>query len=342
MAKQLTHLVLEELSLVDDGANDYSRVLIAKRKPAEPEIDPKTGKPKVKPVSTLGSPTSSNVITGDPATSSPNPGADAGAGVSKIRLAMLQHLPEFADQLIAKALAASPAADPNAAALAAASITEIFMDLAQLSAALEAAEADNVVQKARATAAEARNKELETTITKMKGEHEELITKARGVALQTPEQQEEEFMKGLPASVRDRLLADRAATKIALESVEKMREAGDLTEAIAKAKTIGAPEPDKAGPLLMRVAKGKTTAEDATLLETILKAAGAQAAAGGLFKTAGVPPSGAADMGDPEAALNGKATEIAKARNISHAKAYEAAMTENPELYDQYIAKRRG
>lgn len=339
MAKRLTNLRLNELSLVDEGANEGADIVVIKRKDAD--IDPKTGKPKVKPGSTLGTPSSPNVITGDPATSAPNaganPAADAGAAVAKARLAMLQHLPDFADQLIAKALAASPAADQHAAALAAASITEIFMDLAQLSAALEKAEADNAVLKARAEKAEAENTVHVATIAKQKGDLE-TIQKGRGL---TAEQEDEEFLKGLPAGARDRILADRAATKHALEQVEKMRETTDRTEAIAKARELGAPEPEKSGPLLMRVAKGKTTAEDATELETILKAAGAQAAAGGLFASNGVSTAAAANVGDPEAALSAAADEIAKTEGISKAKAYEKAMAQNPGLYNDYIAKRR-
>jgi hypothetical protein len=315
MPKQLTNLVLEELSLVDEGANEESRVLIAKRKPEE--MDPKTGKPK-KPGSMLGTSSSPGVINGDPATSTPNAGADAGAAVAKARLAMLQHLPDFADQLIAKALAASPAADQNAAALAAASITEIFMDLAQLSAALEKAEADNAVHKARADAAEALVKSHETTIAKMKGDLEE-VQKGRGL---TDEQQDEQFLKGLPEGVRNRIVADRAATKLALESVEKMRSEKEEGEAIAKARTLGVAEPERAGPLLVRVAKGMTTE-------------------GGLYRAHGTNAGAHVDGTDPEAALNAAATEIAKSKGLSHAKAYELAMKENPGLYQAYIAKRR-
>lgn len=337
MPKRLTNLRLNELSLVDEGANEGADIVVIKRKTEPDDIDPKTGKPKAKPGSTLGTPSSPNVITGDPATSTPNAGADTGASVAKARLAMLQHLPDFADQLIAKALAASPAADQHAAALAAASITEIFMDLAQLSAALEKAEADNAVLKARAEKAEAENTVHVATIAKQKTELE-TVQKSRG---QTPEQEDEEFLKGLPAGARDRILADRAATKHALEQVEKMRETTDRTEAIAKARELGAPDPEKSGPLLMRVAKGKTTAEDAVELETILKAAGAQAAAGGLFSVKGVHTADAANVGDPEAALNAAADEIAKTEGISKAKAYEKAMDQNPDLYNAYIAKRR-
>lgn len=333
MPKRLTNLRLHELSLVDEGANDGADIVVIKRKTAPVEIDPKTGKPKKPAGSMLGTASNPAVISGDPATTS----ADAGGAVSKARIAMLQHLPEFADQLIAKALASSPDADPHAAALAAASITEIFMDLAQLSAALEKAEADNAVLKARAEKAEGELVTASTTIEKMKGDLEQ-VQKGRGM---TAEQEDEEFLKGLPAGARDRILADRAATKLALESVEKMRSEKEEGEAIAKARTIGVAEPEKAGPLLVRVAKGKTTAEDVELIETILKSAGAVAKEAGLYRAQGAGAGHAGDAGDPEAALNAAAQEIAKSKGLSAAKAYEQAMKDNPELYSAYIAKRR-
>jgi hypothetical protein len=343
MPKRLTALRLHELSLVDEGANEGADIVVIKRRNVDEhgnELD-EHGKPKKKTGSLTGNPTNPGAIQGDPATSSANAGpAPAGDAVSKIRIAMLQHLPDFATELVAKALAASPAADPNAAALAAASITEIFMDLKELSTALEKAEADNVVLKQRADTAEARVAELETTVTKQKADLE-AVQKGRTTSL-TPEQEDEEFLKSLPAGARNRILADRAATKQALESVEKMREQQDNLEAIAKAREIGTPEPEAIGPLLARVRKGKTTAEDADKLEGVLKAAGAQAREGGLYRSAGVSAGAAANADDPEAQLNAKADEIAKSKGISHAKAYEQAMKDHPELYNAYVAKRRG
>jgi hypothetical protein len=124
------------------------------------------------------------------------------------------------------------------------------------------------------------------------------------------------------------------------EAVTKMRDEAEAKEFIAKAKTLGVGDADKIGGLLLRVTKSKTTAEDAALLESMLKAAGSQEKTAALFKSLG---SDTAVDSDPEALLKAKAEEIAKASGgkLTKEQAYAKAMDENPGLYGEFLAKRR-
>lgn len=218
------------------------------------------------------------------------------------------------------------------------------MDLAQLSAALEKAEGDNAELKALVAKAKKDLEAANETITKMKTELDtanETITKSKGGASLTPEQEDEAFLKSLPAGARDRILAERKTAAENAELVQKMAQKQDETEAIAKARNLGAPEPEKTGPLLVRIQKGKTTPEDAALLETLFKATGEQLKEVGFYKSAGIVlPRAAVD--DPEAQLQAHADEIRKAKpKLTAAQAYEEAMQQYPELYNDYVAKRR-
>lgn len=83
-----------------------------------------------------------------------------------------------------------------------------------------------------------------------------------------------------------------------------------------------------------------TTADDATMLETMLKAAGEQGKTAALFKALG---SDTAVDGEPEAMLKAKADEIEKAAEgkLTKEQAYAKAVEQNPTLYTAYVAKRR-
>ena len=151
---------------------------------------------------------------------------------------------------------------------------------------------------------------------------------------------EEEILKSLPAGIRKRL-EDGKAAEVALAKAKADAEEGD---AITKARAFCPTDADAktVGPLLLRVAKGKTTADDAETLTRLLKSAAAISARSDLFKSLGADAAGDA-VEDPEAILKAKAAEIKKAnKGMTDEAAYSEALDQNPELYSAYIAKRRG
>ena len=205
------------------------------------------------------------------------------------------------------------------------------MDFEELSKALEDAEAKLAALEKRATDAEASLQEAQDVI-KSKDTQIAEITKSA--------QTEDEIYKGLPEGIRKRLEDADAAAKAAQEEVTKMREQTEEKEAIAKAAALKVGKAEEIGPLLLRVAKGKTTADDATAIETLLKAAGEQGQTAALFKSFG---SDTAVDGDPANMLQAKADEIHKAADgkLTKEQAYAKAMDAHPELYTAFVAKRR-
>lgn len=277
MPQKLTDMIIDEISLVDEPANDSARVVIVKAK-----TDP--------------------------------------AGI---------------------------AGDPDAADAVAAHLKEQQMDIENLSKALEDAEAKLDALEKRADDAEAQLKDAGEVIKQRDAQIASLteeVSKAKAKKQYAKEEDEEEeedeaeVMKSLPASIRKRLEEAKAAQ----EEVAKMKAEKDEAEAIAKAKAIGVGDPAVLGPLLMRVAKGSTTADDAATLEGIFKSLGEVQKGHNvlLFKSLG---SSAAVDGEPEAVLKAKADEIFKsaAGKLTKEQAYAKAMDENPGLYQAYIAKRR-
>lgn len=214
---------------------------------------------------------------------------------------------------------------------------EIMMTLEELSAALEQAEARmDTLEKAK-TDAEAKVAELDTVVKGKDARIAELEgTIAKG---RTPADADEAFLKALPEAAREAVVKARADAAEAKAALAKARDAGDTEAAIAKAKGLGFGKAEDVGPLLMRVAKGKTTEADASALEQLLKSAGTMAAQSPLFRMAG---SSAAVDGDPEELLKAKAAEIQKAKpKLTPEQAYTEALDANPDLYLASIAKRR-
>lgn len=216
--------------------------------------------------------------------------------------------------------------DADIAALAADILKGNTMDDAAIAAALAAAEERldtlekaNVEANARADAAEAE------------------LAKARDGEGKSADEIDEEVMKALPAAIRARL------TEAASTAVEfaKMREDRENDAAIAKARAIGIGKAEDVGPLLVRI--GKANADDAAKVEALLKAAAAQAAAGGLFKAVGEHVDEAI-VGDADTLLKAKVEEIRKANpTMTAAQAETAAYEANPRLYDAINkAKPRG
>ena len=241
---------------------------------------------------------------------------------AKVAAALLSAMTALSPQIVEKALAEGFSANPDAAAVAADILKETVMDITELSKALETAEAQVEALEKRATAAEDALKLANEAIAKAK-------------APPAAEPTEEEVLKTLPESIRKRIEKGKA-DEIALA---KMAEEKEEKEAIAKAKELKVAEPEKVGPLLVRVAKGKTTADDVKVIETLLKQNAAVMAASSLFKSIG---SAAAVDGNPEEILKAKAVEIQKGTpSLTFAQAYDEALKQNPEVYQAYVTKRR-
>lgn len=305
MAQQLSDMTIEEISLVDDPANEQARVLIVKaKKPAKGENEEEPEE------------------EGEGAEDEADEGEVEGA------LRLKKALEEIAPELVQAVIGGEPI-NPEAAGEAAASLKEYHMDIETLSKALEDAEARLETLEKRATDAEAA---LEAANEIIKSKDEE-IAKAKGGEEEGPS--EEEVIKSLPESIRKRL----EAAKEAEEELAKAKAKAETDEAIAKAKAIGVGDAEVVGELLLRISKGMTTADDAAKLETLLKGLGELSAKSILFKSMGAD---VAVDGDPEALLKAKAEEIKKANPaLTEAQAYDKALDANPALYNAYVAKRR-
>jgi hypothetical protein len=309
----LTDMQILEISLVDEPANPQAHVEIFKRKE----------------------------------TDMPNYSAENPVPMPILAGAVVAALNDLSAQIVEKALAAGFAADPSAAARAASLLQETVMDGDAVTKALADAEA-KVEELAKALAdkdgeiakSAGRVTELEIVL-KAKDEEIAKAKKKKKSEVDAnengePDADEEEVMKSLPEAIRKRL-EEAEASKVELQ---KMREKEELSTAIAKAKGMGVAEPEKVGALLLRIAKGKTTTEDAQLLEGILKGAAAIGATAAIFKSIGT--AAVAEINeDPEAFLKAKAEEISKAKGIPYAAAYTEAMDQNPQAYNAYLAKRR-
>jgi hypothetical protein len=139
----------------------------------------------------------------------------------------------------------------------------------------------------------------------------------------------------------DPALADEIAkAKATIEKQAKLLatlvDERDTATAVAKAKEIGIGDPSVVGPLLLRIEKSTSTAEDATALIQLLKTAAAQAQTNVTKLTTRVGRNA------PDAAGTGFAA-VAKARaekdGINYNAAVERVMSEQPELYEQYLAE---
>lgn len=293
MATQLHDMEIEEISLVDDGANPGAKVEIWKAKFMACEGCKSESLCKAK-----------GKCMGDEGGGPMKKSAGDGQGSAGLSAAMQQ---------------------------------EIMMNLEELSAALEQAEAKlDTLEKAK-TDAEAKVADLEGVV-KAKDAR---ITELEGTVAKSmdPLAADEAFLKSMPEPAREAILKARQAEADAKAQLAKAREAQDTAEAITKAKALNFGKPEDVGPLLMRVAKGLTTKADADALEALLKSAGEVASKSPLFKALG---SGAAVEGDPDELLKAKAAEIKKARpELTAEQAYAEAVDKNPELYSAYIAKRR-
>jgi len=324
---ELTDMEIEEISLVDEPANDAARVVIVKAKSG---FKPCDGCESAKGCMAKGKCAMKKMADyeddeDDEEEKSKMTKTAAPLSAARVAGAILTAITELSPQIVEKAVAEGFSADNEAAAsMAEEIIKETIMDITQLSKALEDAETKMEALEKRASTAEEALKVANDTIAKAKDE------------VKTEEPSEEEVLKSLPESVRKRL--EKAKEDEA--TIAKMAAEAEEKAAIAKARELKVAEPEKVGPMLLRVAKGKSTADDAKVIETLLRQHAAISAVSPLFKSIG---SAVAVEGDPEELLKAKAVEIQKASEgkMTYAQAYDDALKQNPALYEAYIAKRR-
>ena len=331
MANELTDMEITEISLVDEPANNDARVVIVKAKsgfkPCDDCKDPKGCMAKGKCAVTKS-------MDGDEDDMDEEDDMEEAKGrmkksaapisAAKVAGAILTAITELSPQIVEKALAEGFSANSEAADMAEEIIKETIMDMTTLSKALEEAEAKMEALEKRASDAETALKEANDTIAKAKA------------AEPAAEPSEEEVLKSLPEAIRKRL--EKAKEDEA--TIAKMAAEAEEKEAIEKARSMKVSEPEKIGPMLLRIAKGKSTADDAKAIEAILKQNAAIIEKAPIFKSIG---TAAAVEGDPEEILKAKATEIQNASEgkLTYAQAYDEALKRNPSIYDAYIAKRR-
>lgn len=313
MTTKLSDMTIDEVSLVDDPANGEARVLIVKAKGA------------------CSMEKSMEFLDEDEDENDEEAKPKNGYAMKKFREA-LEDAELNDEQMDAVNKAVGAYASAISGTTTASAAKEKTMDLEALSKALGEAEAKLVALEKRADEAEAELAEKDEVI-KQKDAELEGVKKSAG-------NDEEEILKSLPESIRKRLEESEAAAKEAADSIAKMKEDADTKDAIAKAKSFGVGDADKVGPLLMRVAKGVTTQDDAAYLESMLKGVGEVAGKSALFKSIG---TASAVEGEPEAQLQAKADEIRKENSkLTKEQAYAQAVEANPQLYTAYVAKRRG
>lgn len=318
MAQQLTDMSIDEISLVDDPANEQARVLIVKAK---------SGKKAATKMYDVKDTEEDESTDAD--------GMEDEDEKTKRLMARVKKAIEGIAPRVAQTLAGSPSADNDAANTAAASLKEYVMDIETLSKSLEEAEAKLAALAKRADDAEAALKDAGEVIKAKDAEIETLTKSAEPVAPAA----EEDVLKSLPESIRKRLEESEAVAKAAQAEITKMRDESERAEAIAKAKELKVGDPDVVGPLLLRVAKGMSTVDDAAALTALLKGAGEVADQSALFKSVG---SDAAVDGEPEELLKAKAAEIQKVNTgMTFEQAYVKAMEENPSLYNAYVSKSK-
>lgn len=210
------------------------------------------------------------------------------------------------------------------------------MDLEQLNERLGEIETNlETVTKARddlqsqLDAANARLSEVEK-------ERDDAVAKAK------PSADEDEILKSLPEPVRKRLEDAERVAREATEAVEKAASEREQGEYVSKARALKVVDADGVGGLMYRIAKGKTSAEDAAKFEAILKQAGTINDKGEkLFEAIGKSQGGDAEDGEAQSELDEAITNIQKAKpSLTREQAYAEALDANPGLYDR-INKRR-
>lgn len=155
----------------------------------------------------------------------------------------------------------------------------------------------------------------------------------------------EDVLKGLPKEIQARLEKAEAESKAMSERLAKMQEQNEIAVAIEKAAPLVKHLPTNAGdlgPLLYRVEKGATTADDRAAVEKLLKAANEIAEQAELTKELGASGGGeTAGATGTWGEIEKKGQEIRKANpKLTKEQALDQAMVDNPELLAKYRAEQ--
>lgn len=140
-----------------------------------------------------------------------------------------------------------------------------------------------------------------------------------------------ETFKSMPKEVQDYLATLKTQKEAAESELRKSKEAAAEAEAVAKAESL------KAIPVEKEKLVGilKTATPELIELLTVINTAIEGTVLGEVGKSA----SGSSDTGAADAwgKIDAKATELAKNKNITKAKAVSEVIKENPELYREYL-----
>lgn len=140
-----------------------------------------------------------------------------------------------------------------------------------------------------------------------------------------------ETFKSMPKEVQDYLNTLKVQKETAEKELRKSKEAAVEAEAVAKAESL------KAIPVEKEKLVGilKTATPELIELLTVMNTAIEGTVLGEVGKSA----SGSSDTGAADAwgKIDAKATELAKSKNITKAKAVSEVIKENPELYREYL-----
>ena len=215
-------------------------------------------------------------------------------------------------------------------------LQETAMDLEILEKSLETAEARMATLELQAEESLQKSTELAAA----NAAQAEEIAKLKGGKVD-----EEDVLKGLSEPLRERfakmeakMAAAEAKTATAEAEIAKSKSEAEQREYITKSKALNLA--DDVGVALYRVAKGKSEVADAELLEKTLKGLAAIAKDSNIFRRSG---TSYAATGEPEQILKAKADDIRKASGgkLTAEQAFDAALTANPELYEQSQAIKR-
>jgi len=183
---------------------------------------------------------------------------------------------------------------------------------------------------AEADAADERLAKLEERATAAEKERDEL-KKQLEAKPPAPEDIEKARMASLPEDIRKRLEANEA-------EVSKLRDEKETGEYIAKARNLplSGTTAEAFGPLLRRIASGKTTAADADEVTRLIKAMGEQIRASDVFGEKGRSGggTGGADAYEEARALAKTKVESGQFKTVE--KALSAVWRERPDLWKRY------
>lgn len=233
---------------------------------------------------------------------------------------------------------AAGAAGEEGIAKAAHILGEMDMDIEALNARLEKIDADLADVTKRAEDAEAKVATLEADVASRDEQIAKLKAGDTGTDGKGGTDGEDDVLKSLPEPIRKRLLDAEKAAADATAAIEKSRDDAELATNIAKAKELGLADAEGMGGLLHRVAKGKTTAEDAAkVVEVLTIAKNVGEAETKLFKAIGDATGGkGGEDTDAQAQLDAAIDSIQKAKPaLTREAAYAEAIEANPALYDE-------